>query len=344
MLTDLKLRDFRCFGAFECQFEPGATVFTGPNAQGKTSLLEAACVLLRLQSPRARTLPSAIRHEARGFVVDGHWHERHLQFYYGRERKKLALDSVEQRTATEYLRLARVVWFSNQDIELIAGPAELRRRFLDFAAMQIEPGYRRHLRAFERALRSRNLLLKAPRPRWREITAFDPPLAEAAAHLTASREKLIAALAPHAHTAHAAISAAAENLSLAYVPGAPGPLLDHLAAAREEDARLRQTTIGPHRDDLRLTLDGTGPEFASEGQQRTMALALKLAQTALLSADSDQPPLLLLDDIFGELDPARRNALLRQLPTASQQLITTTHIDWMDASFSARVIPLCRTG
>lgn len=342
MLTDIKLRDFRCFETFECALEPGATVFAGPNARGKTSLLEAACVLLRLASPRSAALGPLVRHGARGFVVDGHCHGFHLQFYYGRQRKKLALDSVEQRSAAEHLRIARVVWFSNQDIALVAGPAEQRRRFMDFVATQLHPSYRRHLRAYERALRSRNHLLKASQQRWREIEAFDQPLADAGGHLAAARASLAAALAPHAQEAQRAISSNAELLGVSYEPAVPGDLREALAAARDEDARLRQTTAGPHRDDLRLELNGAGSEFASEGQQRTMALALKLAQAALLSSDSAEPPLLLIDDIFGELDPDRRNALMRHLPSASQQLITTTSLDWMEPALLPRVIQLSR--
>src|SRR5439155_11758252 len=108
-----------------------------------------------------------------------------------------------------------------------------------------------------------------------------------------------------------------------------------LEKARGEDARLRQTSAGPHRDDLALFLNDRDSEFASEGQQRSIALALKLAQARLLEAHIGKPPLLLLDDIFGELDPSRRNALLQNLPTDAQQLVTTTHIDWLDEAARA---------
>lgn len=194
MLTDLKLRHFRCFDALECGFAPGTNVFLGLNAQGKTSLLEAVCVLLRLQSPKVTTLARAIQHGKRGFVLDGHFEKRHLQFYFSRERKKLALDSVEQKSASEYLRIARVVFFSNQDIEIVRGSADKRRKFLDFVAVQTDPSYRRHLRDYERALRSRNLLLKAPQPIWREIAAFNQPLLDAGGNLAAARASIIAGL------------------------------------------------------------------------------------------------------------------------------------------------------
>lgn len=330
MLTTLKLRDFRCFTALEAEFAPGVNVIVGPNAQGKTSLLEASCVLLRLQSPRAATLAPLVRMGAAGFVVDGFYSGDHLQFYFSSRRKKLALDSVEQRTATDYLQIGRVVWFSNGDIALVRGAADERRRYLDFVAAQLDPGYRRHLRDYEKALRSRNRLLKMPAPRWREIAAFDEPLIMAGAALTQARARLVLALEPPAMEAQTAIGGGAgEVLGMRYRPGSgEGEFAANVAASRDEDLRLRQTTVGPHRDELVLQLNGLGSELASEGQQRTLALALRLAQARLIAERREALPLFLLDDIFGELDPARRNALLAHLPAGAQQIVTTTHLDW----------------
>ena len=340
MLTSLKLRDFRCFAALEAEFAPGANVIVGPNAQGKTSLLEAACVLLRLQSPRSAALGPLVRLGGGGFVVDGLYENNHLQFYYSPRRKKLALDSVEQKSAAGYLALGRVVWFSNADIALVRGAAEERRRYLDFVAVQLDPTYRRHLRAYETALRSRNRLLKMPTVRWREVAAFDAPLITAGAALTEARGRLVAALEPFAVEAQATIGGnTGERLEMRYEPGAGEDLVANLAASREEDARLRQTRVGPHRDELALTLNGLGSGLASEGQQRTLALALRLAQARLIAAQHAVLPLLLLDDIFGELDVARRNALLAHLPAGAQQIITTTHLGWAQTEL-ARVFRL----
>jgi DNA replication and repair protein RecF len=329
MLSRLKLRDFRCFAALETEFAPGTNVIAGPNAQGKTSLLEACCVLLRLQSPRVTTLARTIRHGQRGFVLDGHFGTAHMQFYYGRHRRKLALDSVEQKSAAEYLRLARVVWFGNEDIALVRGAAEARRRFLDFAAVQFATGYRAQFRVYAHALRSRNHLLRQPSPRWREIAAFDGPLIEAGNHLAAARSLLAGKLQPHAAAAHAAISGGSEHLALRVTPGFDGDFSAALTQTRNEDARLRQTTAGPHRADLELTLNAAAADFGSEGQQRSIVLALKLGLARLLEGHSGTPPVLLIDDVFGELDIARRNALLTHLPENSQRIITTTHTDWM---------------
>ncbi len=340
MLGRLTLRHFRCFEQFETEFAPGTNFIVGPNARGKTSLLEAACILLRLQSPRITQLARVIQHGRRGFVTDGFHGTRHLQFYFSPERKKLALDSVEQTNAKEWLQIARVVWFGNDDIELVRGSAEKRRRFLDFVAVQRDAGYRSELRAFEHALRSRNHLLKQPSPRWREIAAFDPPLILHGNHVSAARGKLIAELQVEADAAHLAISGKRESLRLEYAAGDGGDFAAMLAAAQHEDARLRQTTIGPHRDDVHFLLNDLSADDASEGQQRTLVLALKLGAARLLERHFGEPPLLLLDDIFGELDPARRNALLAALPTGAQRIITTTHLDWMPDAADAHVLRL----
>ena len=335
MLTQIKLRDFRCFESLDVELVPGTQFFVGNNAQGKTSILEAACVLLRLASPRASSLAPLGRNGARGLAVQGFWEKRQMQFYYSAERRKLVLDGVEQSGTAEYLRQARLVYFSNTDLELVRGSADGRRRFLDFLGSQIEPIYRTNLRAYERALRSRNRLLKAVPARRREVESYDAPLLETGALLTQLRGSLVKELLPWIDEAQRRIKAstgdgAGEELTLDYQPGTTDNFAAALAATREEEMRLRQTLVGPHRDDLLLLLGGKAAGvYGSEGQQRTLALSLKMAQAGLLEAVWKKPPLLLLDDVFGELDPGRRNALLTSLPAGSQRLIATTHLDWM---------------
>src|SRR6266403_1924958 len=196
MLSDLQLRNFRCFELLGIEFSPGFNFLLAGNGQGKTSILEAACVLLRLQSQRSSTLAPIIRFGERSFAVSGHCEHHLLDFRYSLLRRKVAFDQVEQHTLDEYLRVGRVVSFANTDIELVRGGSETRRRYLDFLAVQIDPLYRPTLRRYERALRSRNSLLKSAHPRPREIAAYDPPLIEHGTKLGVIRARLVERLAP----------------------------------------------------------------------------------------------------------------------------------------------------
>jgi DNA replication and repair protein RecF len=330
MLTSLQLRDFRCFDALTVELTPGFNFFVGSNGEGKTSILEAVCVLLRLQSQRAPTLAPLVRTGRKCFYTHGRLDGHTLEFQYGGLRRRLQFDAVDQRTAAEYLRLARVVSFANADIEIVRGSSEPRRRYLDFLGTQIDSRYRPALRAYERALRARNALLKSPRPRSRELAAYDLPLIAHGTELRAMRAKMSARLAPYVARAHTAISSAKEKIDLYFAPGNKDDFAADLAASREEETRLRQTVVGPHRDDLDLFVEGMDAQvYASEGQQRTFALALKIAQARIFAEEGGQP-VLLIDDIFGELDPDRRNALLASLPADSQKLVTATSLQWRD--------------
>lgn len=328
MLADLQLKNFRCFDSLATKLSPGFNFFIGGNGEGKTSILEAACVLLRLQSQRTSSLAPLIRAGAKLFVVRGSFDGHVMEFQYGGLRRKLRFDAVEQRTATEYLRIARLVSFANIDIEIVRGSSEARRRYLDFVGSQIDARYRPALRGYERALRARNALLKSAQPRPRELAAYDPPLIAHGAKLRAMRAAVVKQLVPFVSAAHADISNRQETIDVYFSPGNEDDFAADLARSREEETRLRQTIVGPHRDELDLFVDGMSAQiFASEGQQRTLALALKIAQ-ARVFAEEGTPPLLLVDDIFGELDPARRNALLAALPLDSQKLITATALQW----------------
>jgi DNA replication and repair protein RecF len=331
MLADLQLRNFRCFESLGIEFSSGFNFLIGRNGQGKTSILEAACVLLRLQSQRSSTLAPIVRFGEKSFSVAGRGDDHLLEFRYSPLRRKLAFDHVEQRTPDEYLRVARVVSFANTDIELIRGGSETRRRYLDFLGAQIDPRHRPTLRAYERALRSRNALLKSPHPRPREVVAYDAPLLEHGTKLSAMRARLVERLAPLAAVAHCEISGTGERLAIEFSPGSGDDFVRDLAQSRPQELRLRQTVVGPHRDDIQIHVEACAAnQYASEGQQRTVALALKIAQARVFMMEESTPPLLLIDDIFGELDPVRRNLLLRHLPVGAQKLVTATTMQWRE--------------
>jgi DNA replication and repair protein RecF len=337
VLHALRLQAFRCFESLACGLAaPGDTVFVGDNAQGKTSLLEAACVLMRLQSPRTTARGELVKFGHDRFGVAGEWGTRSLRVTGGTGHLDLHLDGVPVARPADYLAAGGlVVWMGNEDLNLVCGPGEARRRYLDFLGAQTFDGYLPALRGYQRALRARNRLLKSTQPDLREIGAFTEVMARTGDALVAWRHDLFSMLPPLAAASHGEIDGGREQLDLNYHPDAPGPLASAFARARESDLRRHTTTTGPHRDEFTILIDGRpAAKFASEGQQRTIALALKLAQAHSLLGLRPDPPLLLIDDIFGELDPNRRNRLLNALPTTSQRLITTTHLTWATPTFS----------
>ena len=318
----LILREFRCFQSLEYTPGPRLNFITGANAQGKTSILEAVCVLLRLRSPRTLNLGEMVRFGRNAFALEGRIRETRLTLTCTPPTRLLRLDGIAQSTSHDYLEKGRIVWFGNEDLGLVNGSAERRRKLLDSAGLQLAGNYGADLKQYDRALRSRNLLLREGKPR-REVEAYNIPLAESGDRIIRARSALTSSLAPHALEACHGISG--EVLDLRYEPGSTIPMLEALSASRDEEIRLRQTRVGPQRDDAIISLNGiAAAAFASEGQRRTVAVALKLAVAALLSLENGIPPLLLLDDIWGELDPSRRDALLRGIPEGSQALLSTT--------------------
>lgn len=332
MLQELRLCDFRPFPRLVFHPGPGANFLIGANAQGKTSVLEAACLLLRLQSPRTTSPAECVRFGNKAFSIDGRWAGRHLHLKYEGRLKHFALDSKVQSTAADYLSVGKVVWISNADLELVRGTGSSRRRFLDFLGVQLIPGYLGQLRSYERSLRSRNNLLREARPR-REIAAFDVPLISSGDFLLQARGELCAILGPLVGDFHRQISGAGESPGMVYRPGAREAMAVALEASLPQEERLRTTTVGPHRDDVELLLDERPAEaFGSEGQQRSLALALKLAQARAIREGTGISPLYLIDDVFGELDTSRRNNLLGVLPVEAQKLFTTTTLSWLRES------------
>lgn len=341
MLSDLQLRNFRCFEALRLELAPGFNFFVGANGEGKTSILEAACVLLRLQSQRSSSLAPLVRLNQKSFAVSGHYDGHLLEFRYSPLRRKIAFDNVDHRKTTDYLRIGHAVSFATSDIELTRGSSEVRRRYLDFLGAQINSRYRPTLRAYERALRARNALLKSHHPRSREIAAYDSLLIANGTQLLAMRAALSERLTPFAAQAHREISGKDEVLAIKFAPGSTGDFAEELARSRDEEIRLRQTVIGPHRDDLQISVEGiSAQQYASEGQQRTVALALKIAQGRVLVEETGASPLLLIDDIFGELDSERRNALLAYLPSDAQKLVTATSLQWAEPLVEGRLFHL----
>jgi DNA replication and repair protein RecF len=338
-LTALRLRDFRCFSQLSCEFADGVTLFVGDNAEGKSSVLEAVCVLLRLQSPRASSLDELVRFGESGFGLSGDIGPHRVQVTFQHGKRQLVRNGAAVGSAADYLAESElIVWMGNDDLQLVRGSGESRRRYLDFLGTQAYGSYRPASLAYEKALRSRNRLLKDEPPDPRQLDVYTRLLIEHGTTLTHLRSRLVKEVAPLAADAHRQVSERDEFLTMSYEPSTGDDFATALLAAAEDEQRRHLTLIGPHRDDVALDLnESSASRFASEGQQRTIALALKLAQSRLLESLHATPPLLLIDDVFGELDPGRRNALLRALPPGSQKIITATNLDWLHQTTVAGV-------
>lgn len=345
MLSELSVKNFRCFETARVELHPESTLLIGRNAQGKTSLIEAACVLLRLQSPRTSAKGDFIRFGEKTCVIEGTAGAHRLRFAANAATRRLAVDdSVCGHSADYLVNSGLVVWMDHSDMNLLRGGAEHRRRFLDFAGSQVFPDYLQALRGYERALRSRNYLLKRDAVvNWKQADAYARVMDGFARTLTEKRRELAAWLQPEIIAMHQSLGGG-EVADVEYAPCIDERgLFEMLAASRGEEERTRSTAAGVHRDDVIMRVnEREASAFASEGQQRTLALAMKLAQARVIGRVRGGAPLLLIDDIFGELDKTRRRAVLANLPAGSQRVITTTHLDWAeDGGVSGCVFEVC---
>ena len=345
----------------EVEFGPGPQLVWGPNAAGKTSLLEAIVLAAWGRSHRTSTDPELIRWGADLARVEGRAGDETIEVALirpgspatgsgtGSGRKRIRVNGVPRR-AGGLVGLLRTVVFAPEEMLLVAGPPGLRRSALDQLAGQRSPAYLRDLATYGRILQQRNGLLRSIREETAaraDLRYWDGPLLDAGGAIVAERLRLLEALAEPLALAHAEIAPdemPAGRLGLRYETNAsrlPGESpRDALARRLEETAEKEvwngTTLVGPHRDDLVFELGGRDlAGFASRGQQRTAILAFKLAELDLLTVLDGRPPLLLLDDVFSELDPARRSHLVRRIADLPQAFVTTTTLEDLDPSLRA---------
>ncbi|HEY6168621.1 MAG TPA: DNA replication/repair protein RecF [Verrucomicrobiae bacterium] len=335
-LAHLRLRDFRNYARLDADFAPGFHLLLGGNAQGKTNILEAIYLLATLRSFRGVGGAQMIRHGAKGYFVSAKvvgQGEREIKIYWASAERKLTLDAQPVRKLTDYLGTLRAVVFCTEDLLLVKGPARARRRFLDLLLSQTQSGYLPLLQRYAQALRSRNALLKDHGVDEAALEAFTKELVALGNELTRQRRELIPRLSPLARLAHRRISHDAEELRLEYQPGVKKDFAVELAQSRGRERTYRTTLIGPHRDELQLLFNNkSAAQFGSEGQKRTLAIALKVAQAEYLTGLHGSPPVLLIDDVMGELDAKRRAGLLPLLERVhdkrGQVFMTCTEENW----------------
>lgn len=331
----LWLTDFRSYESLELALDPGVTVVVGGNGQGKTNLVEAVGFLATLDSFRGAPIEALVRAGASRAVV-----RAEVVHPDGREvlleaelpstgRVRTLVNRQRLQRTRDLLGALRVSVFSPDDLFLVkGGPAE-RRRFLDDAVVAVLPRLDAVRTEVDRVLRQRAALLRSAAGRLTtdvELTldVWDAKLAAAGEQLADARAALVADLAGPVAGATTSLAGDGASVHLRYAPSwrASG-LASALAAARTDDLRRQVTTVGPHRDDLEIELRGLPARtHASQGEQRTLALALRLGTHLLVTERTGMPPVLVLDDVFSELDPDRARALLQHLP-AGQVLLTT---------------------
>lgn len=336
-LTRLWLTDFRSYASAELEPDPdGLTVVVGANGQGKTNLLEAIGYLATLSSFRGAPGEALVRMGADAAFVRAQGERDGRDLLIEAELRPSGRDRVfvnKQRLARtrDLLGALRVSVFSPDDLFLVRGGPSERRRYLDEVLVALHPRNDAVRSDVERALKQRNALLKQAGGRLSPEVAstldvWDATLARVGAELAAARAELVGALEPLVAKAYAELAGVPVDVVGAYQRSWAGDLAEALAAARDTDLRRAVTTVGPHRDDVAFTIDGLPSRtHASQGEQRSLALALRLGGHALVAETTGSAPVLLLDDVFSELDPDRAAALVAHLP-AGQALLTTAGI------------------
>jgi DNA replication and repair protein RecF len=338
-LAHLRLRDFRNYARLDVDFAPGFHLLLGDNAQGKTNILEAIYLMATLRSFRGVGGAQMIRHGAKGYFVGGNvvgQGDHEIKMYWALRERKLTLDGQPVKKLADYFGALRTVVFCTEDLQLVKGTARSRRRFLDLLLAQTQPGYLALLQRYMHSVRARNALLKHPRQGGTDeaaLASFSEELIKLGNEIIRARRELVPKFSPLARLAYRRIANDAEELRIAYLPSVKNDFAVELAASRTRERTFRATLVGPHRDDLQLLLnEKSAAQFGSEGQKRTLAIALKMAQAEFLGGIHGSAPVLLIDDVMGELDIKRRTGLLPLLDharrTSGQVFMTCTEENW----------------
>jgi DNA replication and repair protein RecF len=354
-LKTLHLRHFRNYQDQRVDFLAPKTILVGNNAQGKSNLLEAVELLATLRSHRVTRDRDLVREEEVIGQITATLERQNgssdLSLTLRRNgRRTVALNSESLRRQLDFLGVLNAVQFSSLDLELVRGGPEQRRSWVDTLLIQLEPVYAYILQQYNQVLRQRNAFLKRGQgseikgQELEELAVWNAQLVTTGVRVIRRRSRAIERLAPIASAWHASISGSTEVLQVKYAPNVPleqnhpeevqQAFLEKIEQRTVAEQHQGTTLVGPHRDEVELTINQTpARSYGSQGQQRTLVLALKLAELKLIEEVVGEPPLLLLDDVLAELDPNRQNQLLDAIQDRFQTLITTTHLGSFDSQW-----------
>lgn len=335
-LRRLRLVNFRNVSFADVPLAGGHVFLLGANGQGKTNFLEAASLLPALRSFRTQDASLLVRHGASTaqmacFLEHEAEGETEITITVESGKKSVCVDGISVRQFSEYLGRFPAVPFCTADIDLLRGPPSTRRRWLDMVIAGESPAYLEALRRYHATLVARNQLLRQPNPDIEQLAAFEKTLAPCAEKISTVRSLVLAEISVLLRRLYEEIARPAAPACLNPIPNAmpacAGGWLEFYTRQRQTDILSRNTQRGPHRDDFSFLLDNhPARETASEGQQRALVLALELAWLTRLRERSSVVPIVLADDILGELDPQRKAGFWRTLGDSCQVLATGTSV------------------
>ena len=342
-LKEIKLKNFRNYHELALAFSPAINVLIGENAQGKTNLLEAIFVLAMARSHRTSKDRELIRFKQDAALVTGTINRRlgdlNLSLTLSKKGKIAKVNHLERPRLSEYIGQLNVILFAPEDLALVKGSPQERRRFIDMEFSQIDPIYLHDLSQYKQVLKQRNKYLRALQLKEKQDLIYLDVLTEQLANLggkvVAKRLVYLKILEKHAQLLHAKITQGKEELTLRYKTnlqdlgdksetGLTKELLAKFKHLRDKELSQGTSLVGPHRDDLSFYLnDNNVQAYGSQGQQRTTALSVKLAEIELMKEKTGEYPVLLLDDVLSELDGNRQTHLLKTIQDKVQTFLTT---------------------
>jgi len=356
ILKTLELKDFRNYESEEVVFHEKINILTGRNAQGKTNLIEAVNLLALGKSFRTRREQELVRfgeEEARvkgAFQKKDRPHTTEIRLGRGRrETKTYIVNGVETGSVSDLLGGVYTIVFSPEDLRIVKGDPETRRRFLDRELILLKPLYYHKLKKYRQVLKTRNALLKGEQAIYDLLDVYDRQLAAAAADVMRERAAWLKELSEAAKAAGARITDSSEEMLIEYRPHLSQisdeypeeEIFNTFLGARERDMMMRSTETGPHRDDFAVFADGLDLRvYGSQGQQRTAALSLRLAERELIKKETGEDAILLLDDVMSELDSDRQERLLGSF--GENQIFITAAGPFRDEALKLRAAKVMR--